>query len=122
MSVESVIQARLAAQISGTTTRIYRGMAAQNAALPYVVWHRITAERESAMGVDPGNVHAIFQFSSFGASPAAAKTCSDAVRVALQRYRSTPIEDIFVIDETELFERDTNKFGHAIDLMVHYRE
>ena len=122
MSVEETIQARLTAQISATTTRIYRNHSAQDAALPYVVWHRITAQRESAMGSDPGNVHATFQFSSFGASPALAKACSDAVRVALQRYRATPIEDIFVIDETELYERDTNKYGHAIDLLVHYRE
>lgn len=122
MSVEETIQARLIAQISATTPRIYRNQSAQDAALPYVVWHRIASFRESAMGIDPGNVGSVFQFSSFASSPALAKACSDAVRVALQRYRLAPIEDIFVIDETELFERDTQKYGHAIDLMVHYRE
>lgn len=122
MSVEETIQARLAAQISATTTRIYRGHAAQNAALPYVAWYRITTDRESAMGSDPGNVHATFQFSSFASTAALAKACSDAVRTALQRHRSSPIEDIFVVDETELYERDTNKFGHALTMLVHYRE
>lgn len=122
MSVETELQDRLIAEVTATTPRIYRNHAAQNAALPYVVWYRITSERDSAFGSDPGNVHALYQFSSFGATAAEARTTSEAVRIALQRYRFAPIEDVFIVDETELFERDTNKYGHAIDAMVHYRE
>jgi hypothetical protein len=110
-------------------TRIYPRMLPQDPAYPAVSWFKVSAPRESAMGSDPGLVHARFQVSSWGLTLLNTRDTAEQVRLALQRYRGTlagtVIQDIFIENEDEIPAELVNGvlvFQIASDFVVHYIE
>lgn len=109
-------------------TRIHPDVLPQNSPLPAVAYTRIWSERDSAMGADTTVVTTQVQFTCFAKSGVGvsgydkALELADAVRAVLQRYRSSVVQDCFVVNETTTYERDTLYFGRVLDFRVHYWE
>lgn len=110
------------------STRVYPGVAPQNAALPFVTYRRVSAVRPWGMGSDAGIVMARVQLDTFALSYAAARSVAEQVRGALQRWRdeaaAVPVLDCTIEGETDLYEPDaTPPLFHAVtDVMLTYRE
>lgn len=129
--VEPVVYARLST-FAGLTalvsTRIYPGVAPQNAALPMVTYRRISAQRPWGFGADAGLVVARMQFDVFAESYAASRAVAEQIRAALQRWSNeaaTPaVLDTVIENETDLYEPDpVPPLHHAVtDIMITYRE
>ena len=129
MSMADALYSRLSgfAGLSAlVAARVYPLRAPQGAALPYVTFQRVHAERESAMGVDVGVVHARIQVSAWGKTFTEAEAVKEQVRAALQRWSGTAagvvVLDSFVVSEIELYEDETGIHQHALDFTIHYRE
>lgn len=128
MSLDSVIYDRLSSVAgvtaiigSGSSARVYPMQAPQDAAMPFVVWQRIGADRERAMGNDPSLIRTRVQFDCFASTYDGARDLVVAVRGALERWSSAAtspvIQDVFVESEVDLNDDPTlvNAFRSAID-------
>lgn len=86
-------------------TRIYPRQLPQNPAYPCLMYARVSAERESAMGADTKLVAGRWQVSSWGKTYTDARDTAEQVRLALERYRGTSsgtvIQDIFIESEND---------------------
>ena len=129
MSIEETIYTRLSGY-SGLSAlvadRIYPNVKAQDAALPYVTYRRVSSTRYSAMGTDAPVVKARFQLDVFAATYDSMSAVRDQVRAAMQRWRNSgtgsTVQDTFIENETDLFEDDTRQQHVAIDVEVNYIE
>lgn len=128
MSVESVLFDRLTdfpALQALVSTRVYPVVLKQKTTLPALSYSRVSAERASAMGVDTGNVRARFQVDVWASSYASARDVTEQVRLALERYRNiigTVIEDIYFLNDVDLYEDETSIYHVALDFEVNYKE
>lgn len=128
MTVESVLVTRLNG-FAGLTalvgTRIRPNRAEQNIAKPYITFRRVSADRDSAMGVDVGTVTARFQFDVWAEDFTSMAAVGEQLRLALQRWRNssgTVVDDTFIVSEIDLFETETETHHRALDARIHYRE
>jgi hypothetical protein len=125
MAIETTIYTRLSS-FTGLTdlvaTRIYPNKKPQDCAMPSVDYRRVTANRFSAMSIDSGVVKARFQFDAWGLTYASASAVRDQILAALQRYKSAPIQDCYILNETDLYEDDTGQHHIAIDIEINYSE
>ena len=126
MSIESTLYTRLST-FAGLTalvsTRIYPLIAPQGVTYPAVTYQRIsTMPREVAMGSDPGIARARIQVTAWGDTYTSVKAIADQIRLALERYNTTGIFDIYIIAENDLYDEEALKFGAAIDAEVVYSE
>lgn len=124
--IESTLYSRLTSY-SGLTalvsTRIYPLVAPQGVIYPAVVYQRIsTMAREVAMGSDPGIVRARVQVTAWADTYTSAKAIADKIRLALERYRTTGLFDIYIIGENDLYDEEVLKFGIAVDVEAVYSE
>ena len=124
--IESTLYTRLSTY-SGLTalvsTRIYPLVCPQGVTYPAVVYQRIsTMAREVAMGSDPGIVRARVQVTAWADNYTSAKAVADKVRLALERYRTTGLFDIYIIGENDLYDEEALKYGVAVDAKVVYLE
>ena len=83
MTIEVGIYTKLAAAATDAGNRIYPVEAPQKATLPYIVWQRISASRDFTHSGPDGLAEPRFQFTCLAATPKAAKTLADQVRIAL---------------------------------------
>jgi hypothetical protein len=111
-----------------SSDRVYHINLIQGVTYPAISYLRISTTRESCMGNDAVNVAARFQFDCWDDDATGANALGTAVRSALQRYGSSTgtveIETIFIEDQQEIPERDTdeNVYRISIDAIVHYKE
>ena len=134
--IETAIYQRLAA-FAGLTAlvggasapRITPHLLTQDTAYPAVTYFVVSAPRETAMGSDPGIVHARMQVECWALKYLDAVNVAEQVRLALQRYRGTVagtvILDTFIDDMRDFEPELVNGVivrRREIELMVHYRE
>jgi len=124
--IESTLYTRLST-FSGLTalvsTRIYPLVCPQGVTYPAVVFQRIsTMPREVAMGSDPGIARARIQVTAWGETYSAVKAIAEQIRLALERYSTTGLFDIYIIGENDLHDEEALKFGVAVDAEVVYSE
>lgn len=128
---ESELRAALianAAVLAICGQRIHPDLLPQGVALPAIAYTRVWTDRDSAMGSDTTVVTTQLQFSCFAANGVGvsgfdrARELADAVRAVLQRYRSSVVQDCFVVNETTTYERETLYFARLLDFRVHYWE
>jgi hypothetical protein len=130
--IENAIYQRLAAH-SGLSAlisaRIYPQILPETPTYPAVTYWITGAPRETAMGSDPGIVHARVQVDAWGLTFAVARNVGEQVRAALQRWRGTldgtEVLDSFIEDardqEPELINGVLVR-NRQTDLTIHYRE
>jgi hypothetical protein len=87
-------------------TRIYAQLMPQDPTYPSVVYMRVSAERETAMGADPGLVHSRFQLDAWSNVAKEARDVTEQIRLALERWRGTSgttvIQDSFIDSQQDL--------------------
>lgn len=128
MSIESVLYDR-ASNFAGLSalvgSRIYPNLQPQNVADKSVTFRRISSQRVSAMGADTGLVRARYQFDAWADNYDDARAIADQLRLCFQRWNTTVgtvVQDVYLLNDVELYEDDTQTHHVAIDLDVVYRE
>lgn len=126
MSLESELYSRLSG-FSGlsdlVSTRIYPVKMPQNTALPAVVFQRITGTRQAAFGADTGDVLSRVQVDVFATSyKDGVRAVADQVRQALERYSSATISDIYIDNEFDDWDPETDIYRVTMDFRVWYKE
>lgn len=112
------------------STRISPVEIPQDAALPAVVYQRISGIRNYAMGNQTPLVRARIQVTSWAESYSGVKAVAEQVRLALSNWHGTAagvtIDWTEMLDDTDLFEDRTGSalgvLGVASDFYIHYRE
>lgn len=128
MSIESALydRARTFAGLSALVgTRIYPNLQPQQVADKSVTFRRISSQRVSAMGADTGLVRARYQFDAWAKTYDGARAIADQLRLAFQRWNTTTgtvVQDVYVLNDVELYEDDTQTHHVAVDFDVVYRE
>lgn len=130
MSVEGAIftQATTHAGLSALiSTRAYFVRGPQNPTKPFVVFTRVSAEREHASGTDANPTHAGFQITAMAADASGARDVADQVKLAFDRWSGTV--DSTVIQGTlrdgsdlDLYDDVTKTYMVPVDFTVHYEE
>ena len=89
-------------------TRVYPGVRTQGAALPALVFNRISGVRDYTMIEASGQVESRVQIDAWAASYAAAKTLARAVRASLSgiagTYSGVEVQGVFLDGERDSFE------------------
>lgn len=108
MTIESAIYDRLRDAAGDlyplVGLRIYPVIAPQNVTFPCVTWQRISSERVTAMGSDPGLVRMRVQVDGWASTYESARLIAEAIRTRLERWRnaSAPVvQDTFFINATD---------------------
>jgi len=87
-------------------TRIYPEVAPPGAALPHIVYTRISTPRIRSLGGTSGLLYPRFQIVSWASSYSGAKALADAVRNALDDYSGVvgtiTVEDVYIEDEGDM--------------------
>jgi len=131
-----LIEQAIRTQLAGTTAvaalvgeRIYYGKALQDAARPYLVINKISAQREHAHDGALGMVNARIQISCFAGSYAAAKSLAVAVQAVLECYQGTLggvggvyVGSCFYDNEVDFWEEETKLHHIAADYLLQYNE
>lgn len=114
---------------SGSSARIYRAAIPQKPTYPLLMLQRISAQRESAMGADSGDVMIRLQVDSWAVTIAGAQALATAVRGALQRWsgasESITFQDVFLEEErqdSEEIEPGQLSYRASQDFMVWAKE
>lgn len=115
-------------------SRIYPLRAPQTAALPLVVFQRISTIRWSAFGSDTGLARPRIQVTAWATTAMAAKSVKEQVRAALQRWRGTvagvEILDATIADERDQYDQEAlaagvgqaGAYGASVDVLIPHRE
>ena len=131
MTIESVLYDRLtthAGLAALTVLRIYPNVLPQGATMPAISYRRVSAGRPSAMGSDIGIVRARFQFDVWANNYDEAdgvRPIAEQVRQALQRWNTAGppvVQEVFFLNETDLYEPQTGLHHVALDFEVNYEE
>lgn len=128
MSIESVLydHARTFAGLSALVgTRIYPNLQPQQVADKSVTFRRISSQRVSAMGADTGLVRARYEFDAWADNYDDARAIADQLRLCFQRWNTTTgtvVQDVYVLNDVELYEDDTQTHHVAVDFEFIYRE
>lgn len=126
MAVEEVLYARLTG-FAGLTAlvgeKVYPNRIEQGVANPSLSYLRISSVRESAMSKDIGIVQARFQFDIWADNYSDSVAVKEQVRLALQRWDDGDvIIEVFLEDQSDLYEDDTRTHRVRMDFRVIYRE
>lgn len=124
--IEETIYSRLSG-FAGLTalvsTRIYPIILPQGVTYPAVTYQRISAEaRESCMVDDVGLVRTRFQMTAWSETFKGARTISEQLRQALQRWKTSGVQGTYILGEYDLYDPDSLKYGAAIDAQVVHEE
>jgi hypothetical protein len=133
-TVEDALYARLStfAGLVALGAKVYPKRVPQDAGYPAITYQRISGVRISAMGRDTGLAHPRFQVSAFSGGTASVSAYDHAtqiaaqIRAALQRFRGTvagvEIQDIFIDNDTDIGDPNSEIEGIATDVVVWARE
>jgi HK97 gp10 family phage protein len=99
--LKEMIQEALYAQMTGfsalsslISTRLYFGLMPENPTYPAVTYMQAASRRETAMGANPGIVHATFQFDAYDTDPDSVRNVCEQIRKSLDRYRATNVQSV----------------------------
>lgn len=74
--------------------RLYHGLMPENPTYPGVTYFQVSTQRETAMGANPGIVHARFQFDVWSLDPDEARDVAEQLRRGLDRFRGTNLSGV----------------------------
>lgn len=114
--------ANLTALIGTSPVRLYPVIMPEGTVKPAVTYQLISKPTEAAMGTDPGLAHARYQFTAWAETMTAARNVIKQVRLALERYRTTGLQDCLVESEYDLHDDAAYIFGRGLDVIVHHTE
>ena len=116
MSFETALYTRLSSQLSSTVgTRIYPTVAPSSATLPYLVYFKVSADKQYAhSGASSLSVDRV-QVSVFSTGYLVAKNIAAAVVTALEGWTSAVV---FKANERDIYEDDTKTFHIPVDFRV----
>ena len=133
--IEEAVFARLSATAGLTTlvgTRIVPRLNFQDTAYPCVSYMLVSAQRESAMGSDPGLVHSRYQVEAWDIDRTSVRNVVKQIRAALQRWRGTDtnngttvIQDAFidnVIEPGPELVDAVTVFHTIVEVVIHHTE
>ncbi len=112
-------------------TRVYPGLAPQEATLPYVVYDRISTPRVRSLDGTSDLAHPRHQITSWATTYAGAKALATAVRNALDDYSGAvgaeTIDDAYIDDEGDVANLspgvdERRMFGVRQDFVIWHRE
>lgn len=128
MEVLKAIKTRLNAYTALTdlvSNRIYHKILPQNPVYPAVTYYVVSNTYDWAMGSDTGLQHARVQVSAFGADDSVAADAATQVKAALKRWTGTAagvtVQAIFMENEFDFYDPETEDWQFIHDYMVHYR-
>lgn len=111
--------------------RVYPVALPQKAKLPAATYQVITAEREHAMGADPGTVHARVQVDIYADSYISTASGRKRVKDAMSRFSGTAsgveVHDVYLDSERDAFidqleDGARTVWRRSLDFMLHYEE
>lgn len=114
--------AGLTALIGASPVRLYPVIMPEGTTHPVVTYQLISGIREVAMGADPGLVKARYQFTAWAPTNLAARAVIKQIRLALERYRTTGLEDCFIETEYDVFDEAAILHGRGLDVIVNHTE
>jgi hypothetical protein len=121
--VEEAIVSLLSGVAGG---RSYGYRLPRNVTLPALTYMKVSGPRDQTQEGPSGLVAARVQVSSWGATYGAAKTLSNAVRLALDGYRGTTldvrIDGIQLLNESDQNEPEPDTYQVIMDFRVMYAE
>ncbi len=127
--VEKAIYARLIAHAGLSalvSTRVFFDVLDQGAAMPAVVFSRISTERFPAMGSNVGVAKARIQVAAYDDTGLEALTVAVQVKAALDRWSGTAggvvVQHIFIDAEFEERDPDSKKHRSVLDFLVWFQE
>ena len=108
------------------STRVYPNVAPQDAALPLLVYQRLSANREYAHDGEAGYARARIQVTCMDDDFSGVKALVAAVRGALSGYRATVVGQkvfsSFLVNEFDTFTRVNGLHTVRCDFMMAYAE
>ena len=117
MSFESELYTRLSSQLSSTVgTRIYPAVAPNSATLPYLVYRKVSADKQYAHSGASSLSFDRLQVSVFSTGYVTGKALAGAVVTALEGWTSA--QAVFKANELDLYEDDTKVFHIPVDFFV----
>lgn len=129
MSILAALRTRLAADATVAAlvaARIYRNLAPQGAAAPYLVGQMISAPRVATLDGPTGLVTARVQWGAWATTPAAAEAAIDAVRASLDGFAGTiagtVVQGCTAADQFDLYDPETDRHGVLFDITVSFVE
>jgi len=134
MSTALVAYKRLTTATTNTIhvgTRVYEGTAPDRATYPFQVYQVIGAEREHAMGSDPGHVHGRIQVDNYDTTASGVDLVAAGSRAALSRWSGMAtgivVDGIYLDDERGIYEPSQDDGRKRIwrvsqDYTIHHRE
>jgi hypothetical protein len=100
-------------------------------AYPFITYEKVSETRLTAMQVNPGLVHGLFQVEAIAKDPTTARNITEQLRKAIERWRytvvafGTTVQDSFVEnvqDPKPELVADEFVFRTISDVMIHYTE
>ena len=125
MSLETDLRAFLAdddgiGELVGT--RIYPDVAAQGAALPHLVYTRITTDRGHTMDGPEGVQRPQFLMPCWAETRLSARALADKVRAALDGYKGamgeTTVQAVFIRGDSDVFEFDPTRYISDLEFEI----
>jgi len=132
MQIEQAVLTELLAD-SGVTDlvgeRIYYVKAPQDVGKPYVVFFKASAPREYSHDGASRLARPRFQFSCFATTYYEAKQIAEAIRAAIEAFSGTmggdggvEVGSCVCLNESDIYEENTQLFHLAIDYLIWHKE
>lgn len=118
MSVESFLFGKLTA----VHPRVYRVRLPQSATLPALTYQRISTGRDYNHGGDDLLPEHRMQVDCWARDPDTADTLATGVTTALSGYADATAQRVFITDDREWDDPETQLFRRIVDVLIAYRE
>ncbi|WP_291295816.1 DUF3168 domain-containing protein [Elioraea sp.] len=102
--------------------RIHPVVAPASCPTPYIVYTRVNAQRIAALDAPTGWARVRMQIACWADDATAARAAANAVRALLDGYATADIPHVKVEAETEVFDRDVELTGRAVDVVIMIKE
>ncbi len=107
--------------------RVYPLMAPQDAALPHLVYQRISSPRLRSHGGPSGLAHPRFQITATAGSYSAARSLANAVRASLDGFRGTmgggvSVGASFLDNEADGYQDVADTYTVRLDVILWHQE
>ena len=132
MKIEQALSKELLA-VDGVTDliaqRLYYVKAPQNVTKPYVVFFKASGPREYSHDGASNLARPRFQFSCFATTYYVAKQIAEAIRAVIEAFSGTmggaggvEVGSCFCINESDIYEDNTQLFHVAVDYLIWHKE
>jgi len=118
MSVEAALFERLKAQVGTVSNRVYAGIAPQTVSKPYLTTHKLSPGFTYTHDARSKLAGPRFQVSVFASTYASAKAVEAEVITALESWKTSLVQGVFVEAAQDLHEPETGLYHIPIDAFI----